>query len=54
LDAHRRVYRREADFVIGSRNRGNREPGAMLGLQIFAGCFSVYCFAFLAKVTTQR
>jgi len=27
----------EADFVIGSRNRGTREPGSMLGSQIFAG-----------------
>jgi glycosyltransferase involved in cell wall biosynthesis len=29
----------EADFVIGSRNRGKREPGSMLGSQIFAGRF---------------
>jgi glycosyltransferase involved in cell wall biosynthesis len=29
----------EADFVIGSRNRGTREPGSMLGSQIFAGRF---------------
>jgi glycosyltransferase involved in cell wall biosynthesis len=27
----------EADFVIGSRLRGKREPGSMLGSQIFAG-----------------
>jgi glycosyltransferase involved in cell wall biosynthesis len=27
----------EADFVIGSRNRGTREPGSMLFSQIFAG-----------------
>jgi glycosyltransferase involved in cell wall biosynthesis len=27
----------EADFVIGSRNRGTREPGSMLSSQIFAG-----------------
>jgi glycosyltransferase involved in cell wall biosynthesis len=27
----------EADFVIGSRIRGKREPGSMLGSQIFAG-----------------
>jgi glycosyltransferase involved in cell wall biosynthesis len=29
----------EADFVIGSRLRGTREPGSMLGSQIFAGHF---------------
>jgi glycosyltransferase involved in cell wall biosynthesis len=29
----------EADFVIGSRNRGTREPGSMLRSQIFAGRF---------------
>jgi glycosyltransferase involved in cell wall biosynthesis len=29
----------EADFVIGSRIRGRREPGSMLGSQVFAGCF---------------
>jgi glycosyltransferase involved in cell wall biosynthesis len=27
----------EADFVIGSRIRGMREPGSMLGSQVFAG-----------------
>ena len=27
----------EADFVIGSRIRGNREPGSMLPSQVFAG-----------------
>jgi len=27
----------EADFVIGSRNRGTRQPGSMLFSQIFAG-----------------
>jgi hypothetical protein len=27
----------EADFVLGSRLRGHREPGSMLGSQIFAG-----------------
>jgi glycosyltransferase involved in cell wall biosynthesis len=27
----------EADFVLGSRLRGKREPGSMLGSQIFAG-----------------
>ena len=29
----------EADFVIGSRLRGHREPGSMLSSQIFAGWF---------------
>lgn len=29
----------EADFVIGSRIRGRREPGSMLGSQVFAGRF---------------
>jgi glycosyltransferase involved in cell wall biosynthesis len=29
----------EADFVIGSRLRGHREPGSMLPSQIFAGHF---------------
>jgi glycosyltransferase involved in cell wall biosynthesis len=27
----------EADFVVGSRIRGNREPGSMLPSQVFAG-----------------
>ena len=27
----------EADFVIGSRIRGTREPGSMLRSQVFAG-----------------
>src|SRR5579875_4168918 len=30
------VVRGEADFVIGSRIRGRREPGSMLGSQVFA------------------
>ena len=30
----------EADFVIGSRLRGKREPGSLLGSQIFAGWLS--------------
>jgi glycosyltransferase involved in cell wall biosynthesis len=30
------VLRGEADFVIGSRIRGQREPGSMLGSQVFA------------------
>ena len=29
----------EADFVIGSRIRGQREPGSMLSSQVFAGHF---------------
>jgi glycosyltransferase involved in cell wall biosynthesis len=33
------IQRGEADFVIGSRNRGTREPGSMLASQIFAGRF---------------
>jgi glycosyltransferase involved in cell wall biosynthesis len=39
----------EADFVIGSRNRGNREPGAMLGSQIFAGRFVGLLLRLLGK-----
>ena len=31
------VERGEADFVIGSRIRGRREPGSMLASQVFAG-----------------
>ena len=31
------IQRGEADFVIGTRLRGNREPGSMLGSQVFAG-----------------
>ncbi len=31
------IERGDADFVIGSRIRGTREPGSMLGSQIFAG-----------------
>lgn len=30
------IVRGEADFVIGSRLRGRREPGSMLGSQVFA------------------
>lgn len=33
------VARDEADFVLGSRIRGQREPGSMLSNQIFAGHF---------------
>jgi glycosyltransferase involved in cell wall biosynthesis len=31
------IERDEADFVIGSRMRGRREPGSMLASQVFAG-----------------
>ncbi len=31
------IRRGEADFVIGSRLRGKREPGSMLASQVFAG-----------------
>ena len=31
------IQRNEVDFAIGSRIRGNREPGSMLASQIFAG-----------------
>jgi glycosyltransferase involved in cell wall biosynthesis len=31
------IQRDEADFAIGSRIRGNREPGSMLPSQVFAG-----------------
>ena len=31
------IERDEADFVLGSRIRGTREPGSMLGSQVFAG-----------------
>jgi glycosyltransferase involved in cell wall biosynthesis len=31
------IQKDEADFVIGSRLRGTREPGSMLGSQVFAG-----------------
>ena len=33
------IVRGEADFVIGSRLRGSREPGSMLSSQVFAGRF---------------
>jgi glycosyltransferase involved in cell wall biosynthesis len=39
----------EADFVIGSRNRGTREPGSMLGSQIFAGRFVGVLLRLLGK-----
>ncbi len=33
------IVSNEADFVIGSRLRGRREPGSMLASQVFAGHF---------------
>jgi glycosyltransferase involved in cell wall biosynthesis len=33
------IERGDADFVIGSRMRGTREPGSMLASQVFAGRF---------------
>jgi glycosyltransferase involved in cell wall biosynthesis len=39
----------EADFVIGSRNRGNRETGSMLPSQIFAGRFVGILLRLLGK-----
>ncbi len=33
------IERGDADFVIGSRLRGTREPGSMLASQVFAGRF---------------
>lgn len=39
----------EADFVIGSRNRGTREPGSMLVSQIFAGRFVGVLLRLLGK-----
>jgi len=33
------IERGEADFVIGSRLRGRREPGSMLASQVFAAWF---------------
>ncbi len=43
------IQNNEADFVIGSRNRGTREPGSMLGSQIFAGRFVGALLRFLGK-----
>jgi glycosyltransferase involved in cell wall biosynthesis len=39
----------EADFVIGSRIRGNREPGSMLASQLFAGRFVGILLRILGK-----
>ena len=35
----------EADFVMGSRTRGHREPGSMTPQQVFAGWLAGCCFA---------
>jgi glycosyltransferase involved in cell wall biosynthesis len=43
------IQNNEADFVIGSRIRGNREPGSMLGSQIFAGRFVGILLCLLGK-----
>jgi len=39
----------EADFVIGSRLRGTREPGSMLPSQVFAGHLVATLLRFLGK-----
>jgi glycosyltransferase involved in cell wall biosynthesis len=43
------ILRDEADFVIGSRIRGTREPGSMLGSQIFAGHLVGILLRFLGR-----
>ncbi len=43
------IQNNEADFVIGSRIRGNREPGSMLRSQIFAGRFVGILLRLLGK-----
>ncbi|HEX4577426.1 MAG TPA: glycosyltransferase family 2 protein [Edaphobacter sp.] len=43
------IQNAEADFVIGSRNRGTREPGSMLPSQIFAGRFVGILLRLLGK-----
>lgn len=40
----------ECDFVIGSRMRGNREPGSMLASQIFAGWLAGVLLRLLYRV----
>jgi glycosyltransferase involved in cell wall biosynthesis len=40
----------ECDFVIGSRMRGNREPGSMLPSQIFAGWMAGVLLRMLYRV----
>ncbi len=41
------IARGEADFVIGSRMRGHRDPGSMLATQLFAA----FLMGWLAKIT---
>lgn len=41
----------ECDFVIGSRLRGKREPGSMLGSQIFAGWLAGILLRLLYRVS---
>jgi glycosyltransferase involved in cell wall biosynthesis len=41
----------DCDFVIGSRMRGNREPGSMLRSQIFAGWLAGLLLKFLYRVS---
>jgi glycosyltransferase involved in cell wall biosynthesis len=43
------IQNNEADFVIGSRTRGTREPGSMLPSQIFAGRFVGILLRLLGK-----
>ncbi|MGD0446263.1 MAG: glycosyltransferase family 2 protein [Edaphobacter sp.] len=43
------IQNNEADFVIGSRIRGNREPGSMLASQLFAGRFVSILLRILGK-----
>jgi glycosyltransferase involved in cell wall biosynthesis len=43
------IVRGEADFVIGSRIRGTREPGSMLGSQVFAAHFVGFLLRLLGK-----
>jgi glycosyltransferase involved in cell wall biosynthesis len=43
------ILRDEADFVIGSRIRGTREPGSMLDSQIFAGHLVGILLRFLGR-----
>ena len=44
------IVRGEADFVIGSRLRGRREPGSMLSSQVFAGRFVGFLLRLLQGV----
>ena len=43
------IQNNQADFVIGSRTRGTREPGSMLPSQIFAGRFVGILLRLLGK-----